>query len=75
MEKRIKEIIAKQLVVKNEEVTPEARLIEDLDGDSLDHIELIMELEKEFGVEISDEEADPCKTVKQVIELVEKKIQ
>ena len=53
----------------------EARLIEDLDGDSLDHIELIMELEKEFGVEISDEEADPCKTVKQVIELVEKKIQ
>jgi acyl carrier protein len=69
-EERLKKIIAKELSVSEEEVTPEASFIDDLNADSLDLVELIMALEEEFGVKISDEEADKIKTVKDAIDYV-----
>ena len=62
-EDRVKEIIAKELEVESKQLTPEARFIEDLGADSLDIVELVMELEEEFGIEIPDEDADKIKTV------------
>ena len=67
-EDRLKKIIAKELSVSEEEVTPDASFIDDLNADSLDLVELIMELEEEFGVKISDEEADRIKTVKDAMD-------
>lgn len=60
---KLKKIIADQLGVEEERVTPDADFIEDLNADSLDLVELIMALEEEFGVEISDEDANTLKTV------------
>ena len=62
-ESRVKEIIAKELEVEAKQLTPEARFIEDLGADSLDIVELVMELEEEFSIENPDEEADKLKTV------------
>ena len=56
-EERLKKIIAEQLSVNEDEVTPEANFIDDLNADSLDLVELIMSLEEEFNVKISDEDA------------------
>jgi acyl carrier protein len=70
-EDRLKKIIAKELSVSEEEVTPEASFIEDLNADSLDLVELIMALEEEFGVKISDEEADKIKTVKDAMDYLQ----
>ena len=55
---KIKAIIAEQLGVKIEEVTPQASFIDDLGADSLDTVELVMALEEEFGIEIDDLEVD-----------------
>ncbi len=63
VDERLRKIIADQLGVEEERVTPEAHFIEDLNADSLDLVELIMALEEEFGVEISDEEANNLTTV------------
>ncbi len=60
---KLRKIIAEQLGVEEERVTPEAHFIEDLNADSLDLVELIMALEEEFGVEISDEDANTLTTV------------
>ncbi|MBI1796653.1 MAG: acyl carrier protein [Candidatus Eisenbacteria bacterium] len=62
-EDKVKEIIAKELEVDLKQLTPEAKFIEDLGADSLDIVELVMELEEQFGLEIPDEEADKLKTV------------
>ena len=70
-EERLKKIIAKELSVSEEEVTPEASFIDDLNADSLDLVELIMALEEEFDVKISDEEADKIKTVKDAMDYVQ----
>ena len=56
---RLKKIIVEQLGVDEEEVQPQASFVEDLNADSLDLVELIMSLEEEFGMEISDEDAEP----------------
>ena len=63
VDERLRKIIADQLGVEEEKVTPDAHFIEDLNADSLDLVELIMALEEEFGVEISDEEANQLTTV------------
>jgi acyl carrier protein len=55
IEKRVKEIIADQLGVKEEDVIDDASFVDDLGADSLDTVELVMALEEEFGVEIPDE--------------------
>ena len=62
-EERVKEIIAKDLEVGVQQLTPEAKFIEDLGADSLDIVELVMALEEEFGLDIPDEDAEKLKTV------------
>jgi acyl carrier protein len=70
-EQRVKEIIVEQLGVNPDQVTPEAKFIEDLGADSLDTVELVMALEEEFGNEIPDEEAEKLQSVGDVIKYVE----
>ena len=73
VEEKIKAIIAEQLGVKPEEVTPGASFIDDLGADSLDTVELIMALEEEFNVEIPDEDAEKMATVGDAIKYIENK--
>ena len=68
---KIKSIIAEQLSVDEEEVTPDASFADDLGADSLDTVELVMALEEEFGIEIPDEDAEKITRVKEAIEYVE----
>ena len=67
---RVKKIIAEQLGVDEAEVVPTASFVEDLNADSLDLVELIMSLEEEFGMEISDEEAENIKSVQDAVEYI-----
>lgn len=71
---RIKEIIAEKLMVEPEEVTEEATFREDLGADSLDLVDLIMEFEDEFGIEIPEEDAEKINTVGEAISYIERKI-
>jgi acyl carrier protein len=70
---RIKAIIAEQLGVKPEEVTDQAKFIEDLGADSLDTVELVMALEEEFGIEIPDEDAEKMISVGDAVKYIEEK--
>ena len=70
---KVKKIIIDQLGVTAEEVKPEASFVEDLGADSLDLTELIMAMEEEFGVEISDEDAQQIQKVQDAISFIEKK--
>ena len=69
---RVKSIIVEQLGVDAEEVTADASFVEDLGADSLDTVELIMAFEEEFGIEISDEDAEKIKRVKDAVEDIDK---
>ena len=73
-EDKIKSIIANQLGVKFEEVTPNASFIDDLGADSLDTVELIMALEEEFEIDIPDEDAGSIKTVGDIVKYIENKV-
>ena len=75
VEEKVKSIIAEQLGVKSEEVTPGASFIDDLGADSLDTVELVMALEEEFGIEIPDEDAEKMTTVGDAIKYIEEKIE
>ena len=70
-----KKIVVEQLGVSEDQVTPEAKFIEDLGADSLDQVELVMALEEEFGSEIPDEDAEKLTTVGDAIKYVEGKSQ
>ena len=71
IEDRIRTIVATELGVKPEQITPEAKFIEDLGADSLDTVELVMALEEEFGNEIPDEDAEKLISVGDVIRFIE----
>ncbi len=68
---RLRKIIAEQLSVDEEDVVPEASFIEDLNADSLDLVELIMTLEEEFDIKISDEDAESIRTVQDAIDYLQ----
>jgi len=71
VEEKVKQIIVEQLGVDESEVTPTASFIDDLGADSLDIVELVMALEEEYEMEISDEDAEKIKTVQDVITYIE----
>ena len=73
VEERVKSIIVEQLGVDADEVTADASFVEDLGADSLDQVELIMAFEEEFGVEISDDEAEKIRKVKDAVDYIEKR--
>jgi acyl carrier protein len=73
IEQKVKDIIVEQLGVNAEQVTPQAKFIEDLGADSLDTVELVMAFEEEFNVEVPDEEAEKLHTVGDVIKYIEEK--
>ncbi len=69
---KVKAIIVDKLGVEESQVTPEANFTADLNADSLDTVELIMEFEKEFGISIPDEDTQKITTVKDVVDYIEK---
>jgi acyl carrier protein len=71
VEEKVKHIIVEQLGVDEDEVKAEASFVEELGADSLDVVELVMALEEEFGLEISDEDAEKITTVKMAIEYIQ----
>jgi acyl carrier protein len=72
---RMKKIIVEQLGVDEADVTPTASFVEDLNADSLDLVELIMSLEEEFNLEISDEDAEKIHTVNDALEYVQEHVE
>jgi acyl carrier protein len=68
---KVKSIIVEQLGVEADEVTPNASFTDDLGGDSLDIVELVMAFEEEFGIEIPDEEAEKISRVSEAIAYIE----
>lgn len=71
IEARVKAIIVDKLGVDESEVTNEANFANDLGADSLDTVELIMELEKEFGIQIPDDQAEKIATVQDAIDFIQ----
>ena len=68
---KVKEIVVEQLGVSEDQVTPEAKFIEDLGADSLDTVELVMALEDAFKIEIPDEQQENLRTVQQAIDFIQ----
>jgi acyl carrier protein len=67
---RVKQLVAEQLGVEEDQVTEEASFMDDLGADSLDTVELVMALEEEFDIEISDEDAEKVQTVQDAIDYI-----
>jgi acyl carrier protein len=74
-DKKIKQIIAEQLGLNEDEILDSASLLDDLGADSLDIVELVMAMEEEFEMEIPDEDAEKIVTVKDVIDYVKRRTQ
>jgi acyl carrier protein len=70
VEEQVRKIIAEKLSVELEEVVPEASFVDDLGADSLDLVELIMSMEEDFDIDISDEEAEQLTTVQDAIDYI-----
>ena len=75
LEGKVKEIIAEQLGIAEDEIQPDCSFVEDLGADSLDIVELIMAFEEEFDLEIPDEDAEKLLTVKDTVEYIRKNVQ
>ena len=74
LEEKVREIIAKELGVEREKLTDSASFMEDLGADSLDTVELVMEFEKEFNIDIPDEDAEKLRTVGDAIGYLNQKM-
>jgi len=74
LQDKVCSILADQLAVDRDKVTPEARFSEDLDADSLDLVEAVLALEEEWSIEIPEDEMESVKTVGQAIDLVATKL-
>jgi acyl carrier protein len=73
VEEKVKDIIAEELGVEREKLTSEASFMEDLGADSLDTVELVMAFEKEFDIDIPDEEAEKLRTVGDALKYLHEK--
>ncbi|MGD0465302.1 MAG: acyl carrier protein [Gammaproteobacteria bacterium] len=71
--KKIRQVIVEELGVDESKVVPEASFVEDLGADSLDHVQLVMELEHQFGIDIPDEDAQKIYKVQDIIDYVTSK--
>jgi len=71
---KIKKIIANELNVPKEKITLEANLVDDLGADSIDAVEVIMAIEDEFNIEITDEDMNNIKTIGDMVEYIEKNV-
>ena len=74
VEEKVLNIIAEKLNVSKEQLKPEASFVDDLGADSLDLVERVMAMEEEFGMEISDEEAEKLRTVGDVLNYVKERV-
>jgi acyl carrier protein len=74
IEKKVKEIIVSKLGVEEAQITPEASFTNDLGADSLDTVELVMEFEKAFNVQIPDEDAEKISTVGDAVNYLKAKV-
>jgi acyl carrier protein len=74
VEERVKDIIVEELGVEREKLTAEASFMEDLGADSLDTVELVMAFEKEFDIDIPDEDAEKMRTVGDALNYLNEKI-
>ena len=74
LDEKVKEIIAKELGVERDKLTNEASFMEDLGADSLDTVELVMEFEKEFNIDIPDEDAEKLRTVGDALGYLNQKV-
>ncbi|HEY9448860.1 MAG TPA: acyl carrier protein [Gemmatimonadaceae bacterium] len=74
LEEKVKEIIAKELGVERDKLRTEASFMEDLGADSLDTVELVMEFEKEFNIDIPDEDAEKLRTVGDALSYLASKV-
>ena len=72
IEQKVKEIIVEQLNVTPDQVTNDAKFIDDLGADSLDTVELVMAFEEEFGIEVPDEEAEKLMCVNDIVTYIQK---
>ena len=72
--KKVRDIIEKELGVERDKMTDEASFIEDLGADSLDIVELVMEFEKEFNIDIPDEDAEKLRTVGDALGYLQEKV-
>ena len=72
VEERVKDIVAEQLGVERDKIKRESNFVNDLGADSLDTVELVMELEEEFDISIADDAAEKIQTVGEAIEHIEK---
>jgi acyl carrier protein len=72
VQERVIDIVASQLGASKDQITPETSFIKDLGADSLDTVELVMELEEEFDITIPDDAAEKIQTVGQAVEFIEK---
>jgi acyl carrier protein len=75
LEEKVRKIICEQLNVAEKDVVPEASFVDDLGADSLDQVELIMAMEEEFDVSISDEEAEKIITVQDAIDYIKRALE
>ncbi len=67
----VRELLARQLEIDPEKISPDTDILEDLGADSLDIVELVMAIEEEYDIVITDERAQNVRTVKQLVELLE----